>query len=96
MAAIVVYVCTNGEGVSIPNGRNTSGLSADNRLVPHCPSGGEWRAIEVIPDGGPSFELIGVDAETTLAAMLFGFGFVAAMWGIGWAIGAAMRVVKEA
>lgn len=86
-----LFTCA-GQGETIPNGRSTSGLSADQRLVPHCPDGGQWQAItihpEVVLEPGDSAAL-----DLVALGEAFGAGFL--FMGTGLLMAMAVRFVVK-
>ena len=86
MATAVVFVCAGVDGQTIDNGRTTSGLSADLRQVPHCPSGGTWTVIEYVD---PS--TLDTTLDLNQLSMAFGSGF--SVVGVGLLLAFAVRVV---
>lgn len=87
MATAVAFVCAGADGVLIPNGRTTSGLSADNRDVPHCPSGGTWQVIEY----QPPMDMEALDLEALGLSYTAGFGVL----GTGLALVLGARVLLQ-
>lgn len=71
-----VFTCPT-VGELIANGRTTSGLSADQRLVPHCPSGGgEWVHVSDLPSTLALSTSLGL---TDVAALLGAAGLALAV-----------------
>lgn len=92
MTTAIVLVCPGGNGTFIAN---QSGLSPDGRMVPHCPSGGEWREIQYVEQLSEAFDPSTLDPAQLSAAFGVGFAVMGVPLVMCWAVRLVISAVRS-